>query len=220
MGKNKPPTSRARSDSAKEARRAALLAIAQRLVREVGYEKFSMNLLARESELAKGTLYLYFGSREEVLLALYDGAFDEFCEALEARLTLELNDEAFVDQTFEVVKAHPYFLELHARLESSIEENVSLEALIATKLATARRFDALGARTATALKLPPQKAAILLMGISTLILGTQSKNAKSLLNSASLPSEILKFQSHFGDDRGFKTLTSLLLIGLRADTKH
>lgn len=220
MEKNKPPTSRARSVSAKEARRATLLATAQRLVQEVGYEKFSMNLLAREAELAKGTLYLYFGSREEVLLALYDGAFDEFCEALEARLTLELSDEAFVDQTFKVVKAHPYFLELHTRLESSIEENVSQEALIATKLATARRFDALGARTATALKLPPEKAAILLVGISTLILGTQSKNAKSLLNSASLPPEILKFQSHYGDDRGFKTLTSMLLIGLRAATRH
>ena len=100
-------------------------------------------------------------------------------------------------------------LELHARLESSIEENVSLEALVAAKLETARRFDALGARTAAALA-AHKKAAILLMGISTLILGTQSKKAKSLLNSASLPAEITEFQSHFWDDRGFKTLTSTL----------
>lgn len=219
MKKVKPPTSRARSDSAKQARRAALLRTAQRLFREVGYEKFSMNVLAREAELAKGTLYLYFRSREEVLLALYGEAFNKFCEALEARLTLELSDGGFVDQTYEVVQAHPYFVELHARLESSIEENVSLEALVAAKLETARRFDALGARTAAALKLPHKKAAILLMGISTLILGTQSKKAKSLLNSASLPAEITEFQSHFWDDRGFKALTSTLLKGLRAGAK-
>ena len=40
-----------------------------------------MNVLAREAELAKGTLYLYFRSREEVLLALYGEAFNKFCEA-------------------------------------------------------------------------------------------------------------------------------------------
>ena len=57
------------------------------------------------------------------------------------------------------------------------------------------------------------------MGISTLILGTQSKKAKSLLNSASLPAEITEFQSHFWDDRGFKALTSTLLKGLRASAK-
>ena len=59
---------------------------AQRLFQEVGYEILP-NVLAGEAELAKGTLYLYFRSREEVLLALCSEAFNKFCEALEARLT-------------------------------------------------------------------------------------------------------------------------------------
>ena len=219
MKKMKPQTTWARSESAKEARRAALLKTARRHLQTVGYEKFSMNVLAKETGLAKGTLYLYFQSREEILLALYDEAFAQFCEALEARLTPELSDEAFVNETFKVVQAHPYFLELHARLERSIEENVSLDALIATKLSTARRFKALETQTASALKLSPDKAAILLVGISTLILGTQSKKAKGFLSSTTLPPEINEFQSHFGDDRGFKTLTSMLLKGIRATPK-
>ena len=118
MKKVKPPTSRARSDSAKQARRAALLRTAQRLFQEVGYEILHERT-GQEAELAKGTLYLYFRSREEVLLALYGEAFNKFCEALEARLTLELSDGGFVDQTYEVVQAHPYFLELHARASAA-----------------------------------------------------------------------------------------------------
>ena len=49
---------------------------------EAGYEGFSMGLLSKRAGVAKGTLYLYFGTKEEVLLSLYSQEFERFCTLL------------------------------------------------------------------------------------------------------------------------------------------
>ena len=56
---------RARSDSEKEARRDAILKAAQRLIGRVGIDGMTMNALAAEAGVSKGTLYIYFSSKEE-----------------------------------------------------------------------------------------------------------------------------------------------------------
>ena len=77
--------SRARSEGAKQARRQFILATADQLLRRKGFDAFTMNKLAAAADLAKGTLYLYFTTREELVLALYtdlhDGWIDQFLEA-------------------------------------------------------------------------------------------------------------------------------------------
>lgn len=54
----------------KEARRDHILRAAFDLLGRMRYEDISMNAVAREARLAKGTLYLYFKTKEEVFLAL------------------------------------------------------------------------------------------------------------------------------------------------------
>ena len=63
---------RARSEEQKQARRQQILQAAEHYVTEVGYEAFSMAKLAQYSGVVKGTLYLYFNTREEVFLTLYN----------------------------------------------------------------------------------------------------------------------------------------------------
>ena len=63
---------RARSTEQKALRRHAVLAAAETYFREVGYEAFSMAQLAKKTGFAKGTLYLYFQTREELFLTLYE----------------------------------------------------------------------------------------------------------------------------------------------------
>ena len=58
---------RARSDDAKRARRQFILATADQLLRLYGFDAFTMNRLAAAADLAKGTLYLYFATREELV---------------------------------------------------------------------------------------------------------------------------------------------------------
>ena len=56
---------RARSAEQKALRRQAVLEAAEKYFNEVGYEAFSMAQLAKNTGVAKGTLYLYFNTREE-----------------------------------------------------------------------------------------------------------------------------------------------------------
>ena len=67
-----------------------------------GFDAFTMNKLVSAADLAKGTLYLYFTTREELLLALYtdlhDGWIDQFLDAekhMVARNYADLCDRFF-----------------------------------------------------------------------------------------------------------------------------
>ncbi|MEQ9689217.1 MAG: TetR/AcrR family transcriptional regulator, partial [Bauldia litoralis] len=62
---------RARTADQKQDRRAAILVAAIACTRESGFDGVTMSGLAKRAGLAKGTLYLYFETREEVFLALY-----------------------------------------------------------------------------------------------------------------------------------------------------
>ncbi|MGC9342783.1 MAG: TetR/AcrR family transcriptional regulator [Bacteroidales bacterium] len=55
-----------RKEREKEQRRQSILNAAQHIFFEKGLENSTMDEIAREAELAKGTLYLYFKSKEDI----------------------------------------------------------------------------------------------------------------------------------------------------------
>ncbi|CAM3191807.1 TetR/AcrR family transcriptional regulator [Deinococcus saxicola] len=63
---------RARSLAEKQQRRADILCAAEDLWTTTPYADLSMNQVASAAQLAKGTLYLYFDTKEELFLALVD----------------------------------------------------------------------------------------------------------------------------------------------------
>ena len=77
---------RARQIHEKEARRQDILAAARQVWDEVPYPALSMALVARQAELAKGTLYIYFKTKEELFLVLAEeellSCFEELDEAI------------------------------------------------------------------------------------------------------------------------------------------
>ncbi|MEC7163696.1 MAG: TetR/AcrR family transcriptional regulator, partial [Pseudomonadota bacterium] len=58
--------------------------------------------LAKLAGVAKGTLYLYFATREEVFLALYDQSLNRVSERFIAQLTPGMSDRAFCELLYEV----------------------------------------------------------------------------------------------------------------------
>lgn len=66
----KPRRTRAITETAKQARRAALLSAAARLFALREYDAVSVDEIARAAGVAKGTLYLYFGTKEALFLEL------------------------------------------------------------------------------------------------------------------------------------------------------
>ncbi len=61
---------------APEAKRAAILDAALRLFSQYGYRRTSIDDIAREAEIAKGTVYLSFKSKEEIFRALCESLID------------------------------------------------------------------------------------------------------------------------------------------------
>ena len=64
------PMQRARSETEKLEREGSILTATEILLRESDYDSMTMQAVATAAGLAKGTLYLYFTSRESLVLAI------------------------------------------------------------------------------------------------------------------------------------------------------
>jgi AcrR family transcriptional regulator len=62
--------------------RDAILDAAERLLARYGYKKMTMDDLAREAGIGKGTTYLHFPSKQEVILCSIDRIVDRLLEEL------------------------------------------------------------------------------------------------------------------------------------------
>jgi TetR/AcrR family transcriptional regulator, regulator of autoinduction and epiphytic fitness len=67
-----------------EARRVAILDAALRVFGQYGFRRTSMDDIAREAQIGKGTIYLSFASKEEVFRALSEGLAQRMLDGAEA----------------------------------------------------------------------------------------------------------------------------------------
>ena len=137
---------RARSGDAKRARRQFILSTAGQLLRHEGFDAFTMNKLAAATDLAKGTLYLYFATREELVLALYtdlhDGWIHRFIAAEKQMVTLDF--DALCVRFYQSFVADALLVDLAARVTSGLEPHVPLAAWVTAKQAQMRSAKRLG----------------------------------------------------------------------------
>jgi AcrR family transcriptional regulator len=99
--------------------RDAILDAAERLLARYGYRKMTMDDLAREAGIGKGTTYLHFPSKQEVVLCSIDRIVDRLLEQL--RTIAQSTDAAAVKVRkmlatrvlfrFDSVKAYPQGLD-------------------------------------------------------------------------------------------------------------
>ncbi len=124
---------RARSDHEKAARRVEILDAAEDLLLKLGNERFAVSALAARVGVSKSTVFLYFGNKEEMLLAVYERAFMRAFRQLGERLTPGMSGKAFAVAFIDSMIDHPSLLIVRAQLARTIERNVSLESLVSTK---------------------------------------------------------------------------------------
>ncbi len=65
-------------------RREAILDVAERLIRTVGYERTSIQAIQDELGISRGAVYHYFGSKEDLLEAVVERMADAIGQALRA----------------------------------------------------------------------------------------------------------------------------------------
>jgi AcrR family transcriptional regulator len=162
---------RAIAPEEKTARRDAIVRAAEELSsRDLA---FPMDQLARRAGVAKGTLYLYFGTREEVLLAVHEKQTHELFDVVERALAAAApTGESVVRAGLRYLRAHPEFYPLAGSCRAMLDRNVSTEAAFAFRDGIGKRLVVLGARIEQLYpRLKPGEGAVLLMNCYALIVG-------------------------------------------------
>lgn len=186
---------------------------------EAGYEGFSMGLLSKRAGVAKGTLYLYFGTKEEVLLSLYSQEFERFCNTIVVGISPGISDADFVSHLYETSRSDPIFLALHARLGTVIEQNISVDALITSKRAMATHFHIMVTQLSEPLGLSVEQTIEALSGISALLTGSYDGSSDSVIENEVLPEDVATFMGYFDMKVRFEKNAGYILQGIRASSR-
>ncbi|MFZ1344201.1 TetR/AcrR family transcriptional regulator [Thiothrix eikelboomii] len=104
----------------------------------------SMDALAQTSGVAKGTLYLYFRSKEEVLLALHERDMAQFFERMMARAQQAepMQAEDLAKLVIDAINSSPTFLPLSSVCMGLMERHIPQETAIAFKEGIHQRLNA------------------------------------------------------------------------------
>ena len=128
----------------KHERHHAILDATERLLVRAPVRVANMAEVADEAGLAKGTVYLYFSSKDELLLALHERHVDDFFGALIALLArtepVDIGEIQALTRTHIVER--PTFLPLATRCFGLLETEVPREVALAFKERMAERLHA------------------------------------------------------------------------------
>jgi AcrR family transcriptional regulator len=121
------------TEAGRDLRRGEFLDAARTLFRERG-DLPSVAEIAKAAGLAKGTVYLYFATKEEIFVALLEEEFEKLFVALSATLEELPPEPALASSQFartytETLFAQPDLLPLAALANAVLEQNLPLEAM-------------------------------------------------------------------------------------------
>jgi AcrR family transcriptional regulator len=158
----------------KEERRHAILDAAERMFINYPDRLANVSEVADAAGLAKGTVYLYFPSKEELLLALHERNSDRFfsvlIERLETREAVSIDDILAI--THEYMVRSPTYLPLAGMCLGTMEKSISPEAAMGFHERMAGRLGRAGAGLERHFaRLTPGQGVMLLMHSYGLIIG-------------------------------------------------
>lgn len=167
-------TRRARDDDAKQARRADILQAARQLFLADDRQLPSVSAIASAAGLAKGTLYLYFTTKEEIFIALLDEEFSGLLEVIQHSFSGDSAAQrinAAISQMVDYLDRHPEFLRLDAMAYSVLEQNLPDSVVRSFKVKLTQGLSAAGAMLDQGLDLQAGHGSRLLLRSYALIRG-------------------------------------------------
>ncbi|WP_017443860.1 TetR/AcrR family transcriptional regulator [Gayadomonas joobiniege] len=164
---------RARTDEAKNQKRERILQAASDLFDQNPDALPTSSEIAQHSGVAKGTVYLYFKSKEEIFLAMlkrhYQAWFNDINEALQDD---KPNIEQWINALCHYIEQQPQFFSLASLSTSIIEKNVAAERLTEFRQALSEMLNQCAKILATKINQDnPVNCAQLLMRSYALLLG-------------------------------------------------
>jgi AcrR family transcriptional regulator len=164
---------RARKEEDKLARREAILAVASHSLGRRQYARVTMAEIAERCGLAKGTLYLYFSTKEELFLAALEveiaSWFDTIAEELMAKGRTD--PRTFAGLVARTLAARETLIDLLPLLHTVLEQNIDGETALRFKRMLRDKLVAGAAVVERALPLQLGDGVRLLMRTHALVVG-------------------------------------------------
>src|SRR5262245_23487929 len=164
---------RARSAAAKETRRAAILAAARAIHEQTAYDAIAVADVARRARLAKGTVFLYFPTKESLFLGLFDALCDEWLDAVHAAVAGEagaFSSEQLAGTIAQMLAERPALRRLLPLVAATIEPEAPADQLADSRRRRLRRFFATGALVEERLRLARNGDGVLLLRCAVALL--------------------------------------------------
>jgi AcrR family transcriptional regulator len=208
---------RARSDRAKQVRRVAILNAALRSFHKRDFEDLTVEEVARASGLAKGTVYLYFPTKESIFLELLLQELEEWLETLAPPLEKLATEPGPRERRLAALLAtsageRPTLRRLLSLLHQTLERNVDVETVRSFKLRVAALMGPTAERLEACLpRLQPGDGFRLMIHFHGLLIGVgQMADVSDVAEEALRAPELAGFRIDFASE-----LTELLELILR-----
>ena len=184
---------RARSETEKIERECSILAATEILLRQSDYASMTMQAVATAAGLAKGTLYLYFTSRESLVLAVHGRLFDRWIDRFAAHQPELAGFDGFCRDFARHYADDSLFLQLAGFTNALLEPQLDREAYIKSKRGMARRVKRLAGLVCQQFSIAPAAAQKLIWGFLTIAGGTAQMTARRYITKADLPDDVIAF---------------------------
>ena len=210
---------RAVGEEQKEQRRQAMLEAAWRLFQHTPYEELTIADVAEALDLAKGTVFLYFKTKEALFLAIVEQQLTNWFAEVDAGLT-SLTVPAAIPQVVEILchalEARPGLVRLLSILHTLLERNIELSEAVHFKHFLLKYMTQTGTQLERCLPfLEPGKGAHLLLQSHAMVIGFwHLSDAAPVVREALLRPELRMFDLQFAPE--FSKALQALLLGLEA----
>jgi len=153
----------------------------------------TMQAVATAAGLAKGTLYLYFTSRESLVLAVYDRLFDRWIDRFAVHQPEFTGFDGFCRDFARHYADDPLFLQLTGFANALLEPQLDPEAYIKSKRGMAWRVKRLAGLVCQQFSIAPTAAQKLIWGFLTIAGGTAQMTVSPPITKADLPDDVVAF---------------------------
>jgi AcrR family transcriptional regulator len=168
---------RAMRDEQKQERRQAILDIAWELFQTMAYNEIAITSVAEQAGLAKGTIYLYFKTKEELFLSVQHQQFEAWFADLDRRLGAAQGSgdiPAVAGLICAALEDRPGMTRLMAILHTVLEQNIDFDTALGFKQMLHTHIQRSGALLEGCLPwLDAGEGAQLLMQAHALVIGLQ-----------------------------------------------
>ena len=128
---------RAKSQENKNIRIQQIMDVTDRLFHEKTYHEITLSVIAEEVNLARGGLYKYVSSKEEIFLMIYLQKQDAMLKDIVSHINnIKITPDVLSEVMSKTIYSHLDFIRYHQILNAIIETNVTIERLAEFKLKT------------------------------------------------------------------------------------